>query len=100
MNSTLSDVDRLQSDDINGIRAIYGSDRPAGTPDLVVGSVQTSPRTLTAGRTFTLSASVRNVGNGTSAADDAALLLLPVEQRGLGGGGHRQRRQPVAFREQ
>ena len=68
MNSTVSDVDRLQSDDIKGIRAIYGSDRPAGMPDLVVKSVQTSPLTLTAGRTFTLSASVRNVGNGTSAA--------------------------------
>ena len=63
-----SAMDRLQSDDINGIRAIYGSDRPRGTPDLVVRSGQTSPRTLTAGRTFTLSATVRNVGDGTSAS--------------------------------
>ena len=68
MNSQISDTDRLQSDDIDGIRAIYGSDLPRGTPDLVVRSVQTSPRTPTAGGTFTLSASVRNVGNGTSAA--------------------------------
>ena len=68
MNSKVSDTDRLQSDDIDGIRAIYGSDRPQGTPDLVVRSVQTSPRTPTAGGTFTLSASVRNVGNGTSAS--------------------------------
>ena len=68
MNSRISDIDRLQSDDIDGIRAIYGSDRPRGTPDLVVRSVQTSPGTLTAGRTFTLSANVRNVGDGTSAA--------------------------------
>ena len=68
MNSRISDIDRLQSDDIDGIRAIYGSDRPLGTPDLVVRSVQTSPRTLTAGGTFTLSASVHNVGNGTSPA--------------------------------
>ena len=67
MNSVV-EPDRLQSDDIDGIRAIYGSDRPRGTPDLVVRSVQTSPRTPTAGGTFTLSASVRNVGNGTSAA--------------------------------
>ena len=68
MNSRESDIDRLQSDDIDGIRAIYGSDRPRGAPDLVVRSVQTTPRTPTAGQTFTLSASVRNVGNGTSAA--------------------------------
>ena len=68
MNSKVSDTDRLQNDDVNGIRAIYGSDRPRGTPDLVVRSVQTTPRTPTAGQTFTLSASVRNVGNGTSGA--------------------------------
>ena len=68
MNSIVSDIDRLQSDDIDGIRAIYGSDRPRGTPDLVVRSVQTTPRTPTAEGTFTLSASVHNVGNGTSAA--------------------------------
>ena len=68
MNATLGDLDRLADDDIDGIRAIYGSDRPRGTPDLVVGSVQTSPRTLTGAGTFTLSATVRNVGNGTSAA--------------------------------
>ena len=67
MNSVVI-PDRLQNDDINGIRTIYGSDRPRGTPDLVVRSVQTTPRTPTAGQTFTLSTSVRNVGNGTSAA--------------------------------
>ncbi|MCY4633091.1 MAG: matrixin family metalloprotease [Acidobacteria bacterium] len=69
MNSSVSDTDRLQSDDISGIRGIYGSDRPrGGAPDLVVQALRTSPGTLTAGQTFTLSATVRNAGSGTAAA--------------------------------
>ena len=68
MNSSVSDTDRLQSDDISGIRAVYGSDRPrGGAPDLVVESLRTSPGTLTAGQAFTLSATVRNAGSGTAA---------------------------------
>ncbi|MCY4658911.1 MAG: matrixin family metalloprotease [Acidobacteria bacterium] len=69
MNSTVSDLDRLQSDDISGIRGLYGSEPPTrGTPDLVVESLQTSPRTLTVGESFTLSARVRNIGDGDAVA--------------------------------
>ena len=68
MNSRVSDIDRLQSDDIDGIRALYGSDAPRGTPDLVVQSLQASPATVSPGDVFSLSATVRNVGNGTAAA--------------------------------
>ena len=39
-----------------------------GAPDLEVESLRTSPGTLTAGGTFTLSATVRNAGSGTAAA--------------------------------
>ena len=39
-----------------------------GAPDLVVEPLTTSPGTLTAGATFTLSTRVRNVGSGTAAA--------------------------------
>ena len=80
MNSVVV-PDRLQNDDINGIRAIYDSDRPRGTPDLVVRSVQTTPRTPTAGQTFTLSASVRNVGNGTSGATTLRYLYYRSSSR-------------------
>ncbi|MCY4074227.1 MAG: matrixin family metalloprotease [Acidobacteria bacterium] len=68
MNSRVSDLDRLQTDDINGVRGLYGAEPSRGAPDLVVESLQASPRTLTAGETFTLSASVRNVGDGDAAA--------------------------------
>ena len=68
MNRRVSDIDRLQRDDIDGIRALYGSDAPRGTPDLVVRSLQASPSTVSPGDIFSLSATVRNVGNGTAAA--------------------------------
>ena len=81
MNSHVSDVDRLQSDDINGIRAIYGSDRPRGAPDLVVQSLRTSPDSLAAGQTFTLSATVRNVGSGTAATTTLRYLYYRSSSR-------------------
>ena len=68
MNGSVSGIDRLQPDDIDGIRALYGSDAPAGAPDLVVRSLLASPSTVTPGDVFSLSATVRNVGNGTAAA--------------------------------
>ena len=81
MNANVSDVDRLQTDDINGIRAIYGSDRPRGAPDLVVQSLRTSPDPLTAGQTFTLSATVRNVGSGTAATTTLRYLYYRSSSR-------------------
>ncbi|MCY3819517.1 MAG: matrixin family metalloprotease [Gammaproteobacteria bacterium] len=68
MNAYVSDIDRLQTDDIDGIRSIYGRERPRGTPDLVVDSLSTSPETLSAGENFTLEATVRNAGDGPAAA--------------------------------
>ena len=40
----------------------------SGSPDLVVGAPSVSDNTLTTGQSFTLSATVRNQGNGQSAA--------------------------------
>ena len=68
MNSTVSDLDRLQGDDVDGIRALYGSEPRRGTPDLVVDSLRTDPGTLAAGAAFTLSARVRNIGDGAAPA--------------------------------
>ena len=64
MNSTVR-VSGLQSDDIAGVRALYGAGS-SGTPDLVVQNLGANDTTLTAGQRFTLSATVRNQGNGTS----------------------------------
>ena len=64
MNSTVR-VDRLQSDDIAGVRGLYGGTVSSGTPDLVVQSLRANS-TLSAGQRFTLSATVRNRGNGTA----------------------------------
>ena len=63
MNRHPSDIDRLQADDINGVRALYGTDPDAGSPDLVVDSLAVDDSTLVAGDIFTLSARVRNEGN-------------------------------------
>ena len=68
MNRYPSDIDRLQADDINGVRALYGTDPGAGSPDLVVQSLRVDNPTPVAGDIFTLSATVRNMGNGTAAA--------------------------------
>ena len=61
MNSLSGDTDRLQTDDLNGLRFLYGG---GGTPDLVVQSLRPSDGTLTARQSFTLSATVRNSGSG------------------------------------
>ena len=52
------------------VSTTYGADwrTTGGAPDLVVRSLRTNPGTLTAGATFTLSATVRNIGSGTAAA--------------------------------
>ena len=50
------------------LRVTVTEDGRGGAPDLVVRSLLTSPDTLTAGATFTLSATVRNIGSGTAAA--------------------------------
>ena len=68
MNSETSDIDRLQPDDVNGVRAIYGSDPGRGSPDLVVRALRVSDSTLTTGEVFTLTATVANEGTRTSAA--------------------------------
>ena len=87
MNSRVSDLDRLQSDDVNGIRGLYGSEPRRGTPDLVVESLQASPRTLTAGDALhPVGQRAERRGRGCG-GDDAALLLLSVQQRGMGGRG-------------
>ena len=66
MNSRSSDIDRLQFDDLDGLRFLYGGS--SGTPDLVVQSLRASDSTLTARQRFTLSARVRNSGSGTAAS--------------------------------
>ena len=58
-------IDELQTDDINGIRAIYGSARTDG-PDLVVESARVNDTTLRPGQRFTLTATVRNRGNAAT----------------------------------
>ena len=56
------------------------SERPAATrPDLAVGSPSVSDNSLTSEATFSLSAAVRNDGDGPSAGYDAA--LLPLDRR-------------------
>lgn len=51
----VTDIDDLQSDDINGIRAIYGSTTPTNRSPTV--SASCSPCTLTTGQTSTVRAS-------------------------------------------
>ena len=68
MNSDTSDIDTLQPDDLDGARALYGSDPGRGSPDLVVRSLRVNDSTLTPGQVFSLSATIANEGTGTSAA--------------------------------
>jgi hypothetical protein len=68
MNSDTSDIDTLQPDDVDGARALYGSDPGRGSPDLVVRSLRVNDSTLTPGQVFSLSATIANEGTGTSAA--------------------------------
>ena len=67
MNSGAT-VDTLQSDDLNGIRELYGIDPGGGRPNLVVETPRASDLAVTPGQVFTLSATVRNAGGGTAAA--------------------------------
>lgn len=55
MNSAVSNIDRLQADDVNGIVALYGSAPSANRTPSVTASC--SPCSVASGRTVTLSAS-------------------------------------------
>ena len=65
-----AEADTLQSDDIDGVRALYEVDpaRATGQPNLVVDPLRASDTSLTVEQSFTLYATVRNAGAGTSAA--------------------------------
>ena len=71
-------------------------------PDLVVGSPSVSDSNPDAGASFTLSATVRNSGDGGLGGDDAA--LLPLDQLDnlyrRHGGGHGRGGRPVGIRNQ
>ena len=81
MNSTVTDVDTVQADDIAGALGIYGRGRapvppppppppprPGRSSDLDVRALRASPTTLVAGQLFTLSVTVQNVGDRTAQA--------------------------------
>ncbi|MGE3342579.1 MAG: matrixin family metalloprotease [Vicinamibacterales bacterium] len=55
MNSNISNTYQLQSDDISGVRAIYGGDLPANRSPSV--TVSCNPCTVASGRSVTLTAS-------------------------------------------
>lgn len=55
MNSSIGSTYQLQSDDINGVRAIYGGDAPANRSPSV--TVSCNPCTIASGRSVTLTAS-------------------------------------------
>ena len=102
MNSRASDLDRLQSDDISGIRALYGSEPRRGTPDLVVESllvVAGQPADADRGRDLHPVGQCAQRRRRGCRRDDVALLLLSVEQRGVGGRGVGPRGRPSGLDE-
>ena len=73
MNAQASDVDRLQSDDINGARALYADYRGGvggggGTPDLEMSSVTLDDYSVGRGQEFRMRTTVENVGTGTASS--------------------------------
>ena len=70
-----------------------------GTPDLVVESLEASPRTLTVGRDLHPVGQCAQRRRRGCRRDDVALLLLSVEQRGVGGRGVGPRGRPSGLDE-
>ena len=79
MNSISGDIDRLQRDDVSGVRHLY-DDVVVGLPDLVVGSPTIDDTAPDPGESLRFSVSVRNRGGGT-----AGETILRYQRQSAGG---------------
>ncbi len=76
MNSRIDDLDTLQADDEDGVRALYGPSATA-RPDLVVLRATVSESVATPGQPLRITATVQNKGSGRSPVTTLEYLSRP-----------------------